>query len=108
MWYETFDAIFFTSIATVIAGAFGLALRYCIKSKCEHFSLCYGLITVDRRVDLEVQEEIKQMELQNDLERAENEGEEKEEKEEKQDSPKSPTPVPKLELSKVDKLRNRI
>jgi hypothetical protein len=34
-----------------------------LKSKCEHFSCCYGLFTIDRRVDLEVQEEIRALEL---------------------------------------------
>jgi hypothetical protein len=42
----------------MVIGFLGLIIKYCLKSKCEHFSLCYGLIVVDRRVDLEVQEEI--------------------------------------------------
>ena len=39
-------------------------LDYCLKSKCENFSVCCGLINVQRRVDLEVQEEMKQMEIE--------------------------------------------
>ena len=58
IWTETYDAVFFISIGSMVFGFFGLIIKYCLKSKCEHFSLCYGLITVDRRVDLEVQEEI--------------------------------------------------
>jgi hypothetical protein len=62
-WIDTYDAVFFISLATILVGAFGVSAKYCLKSKCEHFSCCYGLFTIDRRVDLEVQEEIKAMEL---------------------------------------------
>lgn len=62
-WTETYDGVFFISLATIIIGAFGLSVKYCLKSKCEHFNLCYGLIKIDRRVDLETQEEIRAMEL---------------------------------------------
>jgi hypothetical protein len=62
-WIQTYDAVFFISLATIIVGAFGMSAKYCLKSKCEHFSLCCGLIKVDRRVDLEIQEEIRAMEL---------------------------------------------
>jgi hypothetical protein len=57
------DGVFFLSLATILAGSFGVAIKYCLKSKCEHFSLFCGLVSIDRRVDLEVQEEIKAMEL---------------------------------------------
>jgi len=62
-WIETYDAVFFISLATILVGAFGVSAKYCLKSKCEHFSCCYGLFVIDRRVDLEVQEEIRAMEL---------------------------------------------
>lgn len=62
-WTETYDGVFFISLATIIIGAFGLSVKYCLKSKCEHFNLCCGLIKIDRRVDLETQEEIRAMEL---------------------------------------------
>jgi hypothetical protein len=62
-WIQTYDAVFFISLATILVGAFGVSAKYCLKSKCEHFSCCYGLFTIDRRVDLEVQEEIKALEL---------------------------------------------
>lgn len=62
-WIDTYDAVFFISLATILVGAFGVSVKYCLKSKCEHFSLCYGLIKVDRRVDLEVQEHIREIEL---------------------------------------------
>jgi hypothetical protein len=76
-WIETYDAVFFISLATIIVGALGVSAKYCLKSKCEHFSCCYGLFVIDRRVDLEVQEEIRALEL------GINEDEKKEEKEDK-------------------------
>jgi len=63
IWYDQFNAVFFISLSTIIVSFFGVAVRYCLKSKCEHFSLCFGLINVDRRVDLEVQEHIRELEL---------------------------------------------
>lgn len=62
-WIETYDGVFFISLATILVGAFGVSVKYCLKSKCEHFSLCFGLVDIDRRVDLEVQEEIRALEL---------------------------------------------
>ena len=61
--WEIFDGVFWISLATILVGAFGVSVKYCLKSKCEHFSLCFGLLTIDRRVDLEVQEEMKRIEL---------------------------------------------
>ena len=60
---QTFNAVFWISIATVFTGLFGTSLQYCLKSKCQHCKLCFGFIEIDRRVDLEVQEELKQMEI---------------------------------------------
>jgi hypothetical protein len=62
-WITEFNGVFFLSIATILTGSFGLAVKYCLKSKCEHFSVCFGLLKIDRRVDLETQEEIKALEL---------------------------------------------
>jgi hypothetical protein len=62
-WINTFDGVFFISLATILVGVFGMSIKYCLKSKCEHLSLCCGLINIDRRVDLEVQEEIRALEL---------------------------------------------
>lgn len=62
-WIETYDAVFFISIATIIVGAFGVSVKYCLKSKCEHLNLCCGLLVIDRRVDLETQEEMKEIEM---------------------------------------------
>ena len=62
-WMLTYDGVFFISIATLITSVIGVSIRYCLKSKCEHFSICFGLIKIDRRVDLEVQEELAQLEM---------------------------------------------
>jgi len=73
-FYTTFGEAFFISVGTMIVGLIGLSIKYCLKSKCEHFALCCGLITIDRRVDLEVEEELKQMELGLESEDAKDEG----------------------------------
>ena len=60
---QTYDAVFFISVGTMITGLIAIMIKYCLKSKCEHFSLCFGLIKIDRRVDLEVQEEMHALEM---------------------------------------------
>ena len=75
-----YDGVFFISLATIFSTSFAIAVKYCLKSKCEHFSLCCGLIKIDRRVDLEVQEELKEIEL--GINREEKEEEKKEENKE--------------------------
>ena len=62
-WIETYDGVFFISLATILVGALGVSAKYCLRSKCEHFSCCFGLFTIDRRVDLETQEHIRELEL---------------------------------------------
>ena len=62
-WIREFNGVFFLSMATILAGSFGLSVRYCLRSKCEHFSILCGLIKIDRRVDLETSVEMKQLEL---------------------------------------------
>ena len=62
-WFEEFNSVFFLSISTILVGAFGVAVKYCLKSKCENFSVCCGLLTINRRVDLETQEDLRRMEL---------------------------------------------
>ena len=60
-WINVFDGVFFITISTIVFGFFGLSIKYCLKSKCENISLCFGLFTVHRRVDLEVQEEMREL-----------------------------------------------
>jgi len=62
-WIETFDAVFFLTIGSLVCGGFALVIKYCLRSKCDDVNLCFGFIKVHRNVDLEVEEEMKQMEL---------------------------------------------
>lgn len=62
-WYTEFNAVFWITISTLVCGSVGLVVRFCLKSKCEDVNLCYGLLHVKRDVKLEVEEELKEMEL---------------------------------------------
>jgi hypothetical protein len=62
-WIDTFDAVFWITISTLVCGSFGLVVRYCLKSKCDDVKLCCGLINIHRDVKAEIEEEIKEMEL---------------------------------------------
>lgn len=62
-WINTYDGVFFISLATILVGALGVSAKYCLRSKCEHFNCCWGLFVIDRRVDLEMQEHIRELEL---------------------------------------------
>jgi hypothetical protein len=61
-WTETFDSTFFLAVGSLVISALALTAKYCLKSKCEHFTICYGLLKIDRRVDLETQVDLQQME----------------------------------------------
>ena len=62
-WFDNFDGIFFLTVGSLVCGGFALVIKYCLRSKCDDVNLCFGLITVHRNVELEVEEEMKQMEL---------------------------------------------
>jgi hypothetical protein len=59
-WIEIYDGVFFITISTLLFGCFGLVIKYCLKSKGHSF---FGLITVHRNVELEAQEEMKEMDI---------------------------------------------
>ena len=62
--WVTFDAVFFVTISTLLFGCFGVLIKYCLKSKCDNINLCFGcIVTVHRNVELELQEEMKAMEI---------------------------------------------
>lgn len=63
VWTNTFDAVFFISVATLFVGLIKYSMDKCLQSKCEEFSMCWRFFTVKRRVDLEIQQEMKSMEL---------------------------------------------
>lgn len=52
-WYDTFDSVFWITMATIIAGSIGLCVRYSLKSKCDLVKICCGLIEIHRNVELE-------------------------------------------------------
>jgi hypothetical protein len=58
MWTDEFGSVFFLSIATILTGSFGLVIRYCLRSKCEHIKCC--CVEVDRRVDIEANIEMEE------------------------------------------------
>ena len=62
-FYDEFGGTFWLSVATIISGAFALTIQYCLKSKCSDINICFGLFDIKRRVDLEVQTELKELEI---------------------------------------------
>ena len=62
-WINTFDAVFFITISTLLFGCFTLSIRYCLKSRCDTINLCYGLISVHRDVKIEEELEMRAMDL---------------------------------------------
>lgn len=62
-WTDTYDGVFFLSLATILASSLAVGIRFCLKSKCEDFSLCYGLLKIERRVDLETQVDLRAIEM---------------------------------------------
>lgn len=52
-WTETYNDVFFISIGTTIFLFLGTLVKYGFRSKCDNIELCYGLIKVHRRVELE-------------------------------------------------------
>ena len=63
VWIETFNAVFWITISTLVCGSFGLVVRYCLKSKCDNVNICCGLINVHRDVKIENDLEEKQLEF---------------------------------------------
>jgi hypothetical protein len=61
-WTSVYDGVFFLSLATIIAGSFGLSVRYCLRSKCEHSKVCWDIVDIDRHVDLETTIDLKEIE----------------------------------------------
>jgi hypothetical protein len=62
-WIEIYDGVFFITIGTLLFGCIGLSIKYCLKSRCDNVSLCFGFVTVHRDVKTEEEIEIRRMEL---------------------------------------------
>lgn len=52
-WYDEFNSVFFTGIATMAFGALALLVRYGFASKCDNVSICFGMLRIHRAVELE-------------------------------------------------------
>jgi len=52
-WYSTFDAVFWTGIATMFFGFLGISIKTALASKCD--SVDCWCIKVHRRVELETE-----------------------------------------------------
>jgi len=52
-WYETFDAVFWTGIATMFFGFLGISIKTALASKCD--SVDCWCIKIHRRVELEIE-----------------------------------------------------
>ena len=57
-----FNGTFWLTITGVITAFISGALVYCIKSKCSKCSLCFGLINIERNVEIE--EKFEELELE--------------------------------------------
>lgn len=62
-WYSEFNGAFWITLATIITGSIGLAIKFCLKSKCDNVSCCWGGIVIHRNVIIEQEEEMKAMEM---------------------------------------------
>jgi hypothetical protein len=53
MWYDEFNSVFWTGIATMVVAGVGLLVRYTFRSKCDNVTICFGCVRVHRVVELE-------------------------------------------------------
>ena len=52
-WTDTFNDVFWITIGTLTFSFFGVVLKSCLKSKCDNTNICWGLVKIHRRVELE-------------------------------------------------------
>ena len=67
-WYDEFNSVFWTGIATMSFGALALLVKFCFASKCDNVNLCFGFIRVHRNVQIENEEEKTEI-IENDEEK---------------------------------------
>jgi hypothetical protein len=67
-WTDTFNDVFWITIGTLTFSFFGVVLKSCLKSKCDNTNLCWGMVSIHRRVeledDVEMQNSVKKQESQ--------------------------------------------
>ena len=66
-WYNTFNAVFFLSLGTIVCGGVGVLLSFCFKSKCSECGLCsqQGFFYLKR--DVQAENEESKMELNHEV-----------------------------------------
>ena len=57
MWYEIFNDVFWISISTGFFAFLTVVIKTALKSKCDQTNLCFGCITIHRRVELETDDD---------------------------------------------------
>ena len=57
IWYETFNDIFWISIATAFFAFAGVVIKTALKSICDESNFCWGFVKIHRRVELETNDE---------------------------------------------------
>jgi len=53
MWYDTFNDVFWIAISSALFAFLGLTIKSILSSKCDQTNLCWGMIQIHRRVELE-------------------------------------------------------
>ena len=48
------DGVFLIALVTIITGFLIVCIKLIFKSKCREVNLCYGMIKVERNVELEI------------------------------------------------------
>ena len=56
-WFNTFNDVFFISIATLTFSFLGVVIKSMLASKCDNVNICFGLLTIHRRVELEQEQQ---------------------------------------------------
>jgi hypothetical protein len=54
-WYETFNDVFWISVATLSFSFLGVVIKGMLPSKCDNVNICFGLFKIHRVVELENQ-----------------------------------------------------
>jgi len=56
-WINTYNDVFFISIATLTFSFLGVVIKSMLASKCDNVNICCGLIKIHRAVELEVDQQ---------------------------------------------------
>jgi len=53
MWYDIFNDIFWITVGGLFFALLNTIVKYCYKSKCQAFTLCCGLLKIERNIEAE-------------------------------------------------------